>query len=203
MTSKLPQKARTKQLNAFVSIEYGSNDQASLSVNLGELPAPTKSVVADWMLCTTEGQDFKVYFGQKQPFGSRLVAAIAISMPILDLIKLVPLYTDFYSTLYRYIETTYDEIPSPDSVGDSEEFFPTERVVFQRASYIAMAFAGHNAEARFYRISPHELQEAKRIKRKRPNISVVHPVVEIEISTLHLFHLCKSLEEVARKCNSE
>ena len=74
-----------------------------------------------------------------------------------------------------------------------------ERVVFDRASTLDVAYANGAAELRFYAVSPRAIHELKAGALKKAGKGAVAAVVKIDMSTEHLGFLCKKLETLISK----
>ena len=187
--------AKKTQLSPGVYLTKVSDGELVLFLVSAELPIPKRSMYANWVDATREGKDISLAFGQLAPSTAILSAVFLVSMSPGNIAK--ALYSKgnptFVSDLAKRI--------GGNTIEERNVAFPQhgERVVFDRASALDIAYANGAAELRFYAVSPRAIHELKAGALKKAGKGAVAAVVKIDMSTEHLGFLCGKLETLISK----
>lgn len=114
---------------------------------------------------------------------------------IVDLLNAPPAdILPFMGTLEKYARENDMLAFTPRSAA-----MPTERTVFERASFAFMAQAGHEAEIRFFHVPPGEGYIAGRDKMPESKLhTLFKPVVCVYMSSSLLWYVSRTCQELAQ-----
>ena len=160
-----------------VDLVSDDGETSELRLNLLRAPEPDRTLFANWVGAVADAENVDLVFGQRAPGAPRLAGALVVSVPVSGLRgALYEGNPGFVGSLKRAAKTHGYH----GAVGDvSPDIYPTERLVFERAGLLSMAFAGPEAELRFYRISASDVRKI----RDGHSATLVHPVVQVLITT--------------------
>jgi len=175
------------------TVKQEDND-VSLFLESAELPVPDRSMFANWVSATRREVDVQITFGQWTGETERLSAAVIISMSGENVARSI------HGDNARFRVDLSERVGDDRRIGDVEKApeLPghAERTVWYRASIMNLAYAGSEAEIRFYFLSPRSIHDLRTGLAKAAGKSLVVPVVRIDLSIENLERLCRRLAEL-------
>jgi hypothetical protein len=164
--------------------------QVTIRVHLFRLPAPDRSLVADWAGVRSSGQTSITFvFGQLPPGASRMTGALVVQMSRKALRQ--AFRPEFAEAVRRYAESEGIE---PVVHTPLAAMYPEERIVTERAQILAVTAGEDEAEMRFYRVSRADMNAIQ----QEVDVDLVYPVVEVRMPAEELVHLMHTLDPMLR-----
>jgi len=163
-------------------------DSVHINVNVARVPLPSRSMVATRTGVVREGPQISVVFGQTAPGMDEFSGALTIGMAAKN-IQGAFSSPEFSAALEAYA-LAQDIVPTFRHPEPSR--YPRGRVVTDRATIMAIAFADDEAEVRYFRVSPTDL----RALQSGHQVDLIYPVVQIIMATGELVHLVHTLQSV-------
>jgi hypothetical protein len=190
--------AETQQLTGLVKSEWvevvkADTGETGLRINLERAPEPDRTLAANWIAVVEDGDDIQFVFGQRAPATTTLVGALIVAMPRASV------QDALYGGNPGFLDSLSEHIAQNGFSGTlgeiTDDIYPKERVVFERASLTMLAFVGPDAEMRFYRLSASDLRRL----RQGQEASLIYPVVQV-ITSVGLFSaLINELTDILQK----
>jgi len=167
---------------------FAQDGEVKVNVQMARLPAPDRSIVADWAGAARNGMTIAMVFGQIPPGAAKMTGALVVQVAATR-VREILLQAVFLNSVATYASTNgivpEKRIPRPDA-------YPMERIVTERAQLIGVALGEDEAELRFYRASRSDFNAVA----QEIDVDLVYPVIEVRMSAEEFVHLSHTLEDV-------
>jgi hypothetical protein len=169
---------------------FKENDQIQISVNMFRLPAPQRTLVADWAGAAVQGKtSVSFVFGQRPPGLQRMSGALVVQMARSHAQRALLSSTDFVEAIDKYARDNdiSAEVHTPDA-----GVLPSERIVTERAQILSVVVGSEEAELRFYWTSQTDVHTILQEQR----VDLVYPLVEVRMPAEEMVHLMRTIKEL-------
>jgi hypothetical protein len=169
---------------------FSQDGQVQIAVNIFRLPAPERSMVADWAGASLLGTTTVVLvFGQRPPERKKLTGALIVQMPK-EKVKLAMIENaDFVAAVDKYA-ADHGIVPAahlPEPMN-----YPEERIVTERAQILSIVLGGDDAELRFHWTSQTDIHTIM----QHQKVDLVRPLIEVRMPAEELVHLMRTVTDL-------